>query len=113
MNHYAGIDVSLEYASVCVIDASGKIVGEGKVLSEPQALLALFAALGIPLTRIGLDAGPLSQWLYPGFGEAGLAVEALGARDRAHRVSARAGETAPQGRAGPSGRVGARVGGPG
>src|SRR5262249_16638854 len=39
MNHYAGIDVSLEYASVCVIDATGKIVREGKVLSEPEALL--------------------------------------------------------------------------
>jgi len=43
MDHYAGIDVSLEYASVGVIDATGKIVREGKVLSEPQALLALFA----------------------------------------------------------------------
>src|SRR5437870_7913476 len=80
MNHYAGIDVSLEYASVCVIDATGKIVGEGKVLSEPQALLALFAALGIPLTRIGLEAGPLSQWLYAGLREAGLAVELLETR---------------------------------
>ena len=80
MNHYAGIDVSLEYASVCVIDATGKIVREGKVLSEPQALLALFAALGISLTRIGLEAGPLSQWLYAGLREAGLAVELLETR---------------------------------
>ena len=80
MDHYAGIDVSLEYASVCVIDATGKIVREGKVLSEPQALLALFAALGIPLTRIGLEAGPLSQWLYAGLRAAGLAVELLETR---------------------------------
>ena len=36
MDHYAGIDVSLEYSSVCVVDANGKIVREGKVASEPN-----------------------------------------------------------------------------
>jgi transposase len=80
MNHYAGIDVSLEYASVCVIDATGKIVREGKVLSEPAALTAWFGALGVRLTRIGLEAGPLSQWLYGGLQRAGLAVELLETR---------------------------------
>jgi len=80
MNQYAGIDVSLEYASVCVIDATGKIVREGKVLSEPEALLAWFGALGVSLTRIGLEAGPLSQWLYAGLRQADLAVELLETR---------------------------------
>ncbi|MER9275397.1 IS110 family transposase, partial [Mesorhizobium sp. M0643] len=37
MEHYAGIDVSLEYSSVCVVDASGKIVRETRVASEPEA----------------------------------------------------------------------------
>ncbi len=80
MEHYAGIDVSLEYASVCVIDASGKIVREGKVLSEPAALIAWFAALGLGCERIGLEAGPLSQWLYAAMRETGLAVELLETR---------------------------------
>jgi predicted NBD/HSP70 family sugar kinase len=40
MEHYAGIDVSLEYSSVCVVDATGKIVREGKAASEPEALIA-------------------------------------------------------------------------
>jgi hypothetical protein len=40
MEHYAGIDVSLEWASVCVVDGSGKIVAEGKVASEPGALIS-------------------------------------------------------------------------
>jgi len=62
MDHYAGIDVSLEYSSVCVVDASGKIIREGKIVSEPEALIAWFAAFGHALTRIGLEAGPLSQW---------------------------------------------------
>ena len=39
MKHYAGIDVSLEYASVCVVVVSGKIVREGKVASEPVTLI--------------------------------------------------------------------------
>lgn len=80
MNHYAGIDVSLECSSICVVDASGKIVREAKVLSEPEALIAWFGGLGLALERIGLEAGPLSQWLYPAMREAGLAVELLETR---------------------------------
>ena len=64
MEYYAGIDVSLEYSSVCVVDTSGKIVRESKVASEPAALIAWFGGLGLALARIGLEAGPLSQWLY-------------------------------------------------
>ena len=66
MEHYAGIDVSLERSSVCVVDATGRIVREAKVASEPEALVRLFAQLGLPLARIGLEAGPLSQWLIWG-----------------------------------------------
>jgi transposase len=80
MEHYAGIDVSLERSSVCVVEGSGKIVSEAKVASEPQALIAWFASLGLKLTRIGLEAGPLSQWLYAGMRQAGLPIELLETR---------------------------------
>src|SRR5882672_9829938 len=80
MEHYAGIDVSLEYSSVCVVDASGKIIREAKVASEPEALIDWFGSLGLGLARIGLEAGPLSQWLYAALREAGLAVELLETR---------------------------------
>ncbi len=80
MDHYAGIDVSLECSSVCVVDASGKIVWEDKVASEPEALIAWFKSLGVSLVRIGLEAGPLSQWLFAGLQQAGLAVELLETR---------------------------------
>ena len=63
MNHYAGIDVSLECSSVCVVDANGKILREARVASEPEALIAWFRSSGFDLERIGLEAGPLSQWL--------------------------------------------------
>src|SRR6202171_10730 len=80
MDHYAGIDVSLEYSSVCVVDASGKIVREGKVATEPEALIGYFGLLGVTVVRIGLEAGPLSQWLYAAMKQAGLAVELLETR---------------------------------
>ena len=62
MSYYAGIDVSLEASYVCVIDGSGKILREARVVSEPEALIAWFGSLALELTRIGLEAGPLSQW---------------------------------------------------
>jgi transposase len=80
MEHYAGIDVSLEYSSVCVVDGSGKIVREVKVKSEPAALIGWLGSLGFGLGRIGLEAGPLSQWLYAAMKQAGLAVELLETR---------------------------------
>ena len=80
MDHYAGIDVSLECSSVCVVDAKGEIVREAKVASEPEALIAWFHSLGSDLARIGLEAGPLSQWLYAAMKKAGLAVELLETR---------------------------------
>jgi transposase len=80
MEYYAGIDVSLESASVCVVDQAGAIVREAKVASEPEALIGWFGGLGVPLSRIGLEAGPLSQWLFAAMVKAGLTVELLETR---------------------------------
>lgn len=80
MSYYAGIDVSLEQSSVCVRDGEGKIVREAKVASEPEALVEWFGHLGLAMTGIGLEAGPLSQWLYAAMKQAGLAVELLETR---------------------------------
>jgi len=80
MEHYAGIDVSLELSSVCVVDAKGKIVKEAKVASEPDALVSVFDGLGFPVQRIGLEAGPLSQWLHAGLARAGFETVLLETR---------------------------------
>jgi hypothetical protein len=77
MKHYAGIDVSLNSSSVCVVDESGKVVREVKVPSEPVALIHCIKSLGVRVERIGLEAGPLSQWLYGALRESGLPVELL------------------------------------
>jgi hypothetical protein len=75
MSYYAGIDVSLEQSSVCVLDGEGKIIREAKVASEPEALIAWFGSLGLAMTRIGLEAGPLSQWLFAATRRAGQAAD--------------------------------------
>ena len=80
MKHYAGIDVSLNSSSVCVVDEGGKIVREAKVASEPVALINWFKLLGVKVERIGLEAGPLSQWLHGALRESGLPVELLETR---------------------------------
>jgi transposase len=80
MYRYAGIDVSLEYSSVCVVDGTGRILREAKVASEPEALIAWLGSRGFTIERIGLEAGPLSQWLYAALRVAGLAVELLETR---------------------------------
>jgi transposase len=80
MEQYAGLDVSVEYTSVCVVDASGRVVREAKVPSEPEALIAWFRERGTPMERIGLEAGPLSQWLFAAMQAAGLPLELLETR---------------------------------
>ena len=80
MEHYTGIDVSLELSSVCVVDATGRIIREAKVASEPEALITWLCGVGLALARIGLEAGPLSQWLYAAMRDAGLPVELLETR---------------------------------
>jgi transposase len=74
MEHFAGLDVSVKETSVCIVDETGKIVREVKVASEPEALLAVLTSRAYQLKRIGLEAGPLSQWLFNGLAEAGLPV---------------------------------------
>jgi len=80
MKYYAGIDTSLESSSVSVVDQDGKIFREAKVASQPAALIGWFLKLGVPLERIGLEAGPLSQWLFAALRGAGLPVELIETR---------------------------------
>ena len=77
---YAGIDVSLKESSVCVVDATGKLVREAKVGSEPECLVEFFDRLDFPVERIGLEAGPLSQWLHAALVAAGHEVVLLETR---------------------------------
>jgi len=72
MEHFAGLDVSVKETSVCIVDDTGRMVRETKVASEPDALLAVLTNPAYRFKRIGLEAGPLSQWLFSALAEAGL-----------------------------------------
>jgi len=74
MDYFAGLDISVKETSVCIVDDAGKIVREARVASEPEALLQVLANTRYRFKRVGLEAGPLSQWLYSVFAEAGLPV---------------------------------------
>jgi transposase len=74
MDYFAGLDVSVKDTSVCIVDGTGNIVREVKVASEPDALLWVLRTPAYRFKRIGLEAGPLSPWLFSALGEANLPV---------------------------------------
>jgi len=80
MEHFAGIDVSLEASSVCVVDGTGRIVREGKAATTPEALAQFLTASGVTFARIGFEAGPLAPWLFEGLVAAGLPVSCIETR---------------------------------
>jgi transposase len=72
MDYFAGLDVSVKETSVCTVDDTGKIVRETRVASEPEALLQVLTNTIYRFKQVGLEAGPLSQWLYSVLAEAGV-----------------------------------------
>lgn len=88
MEHHAGLDVSIKETSVCVIDSAGRVVREVKVPTEPDAILAVLADEAFSIERIGLEAGPLSQWLYSELAEAGLPMICVETRHMKAALSA-------------------------
>src|SRR6202040_655401 len=74
MAHFVGLDVSVRETSVCVVDDAGKVILEQKVLTEPDDIIALLSSLGVTYGRIGIEAGPLSQWLVNALTAADLPV---------------------------------------
>jgi transposase len=74
MAYFAGLDVSVKETSVCIVDDAGKIVREARVASEPEALLQVLTNTIYRFKRVGLEAGPLSQWLFSALAEVGLPV---------------------------------------
>jgi len=74
MAHFVGLDVSVKETSVCVVDDTGKVILEQKVPTEPADIIAVLTSLGVSYGRIGIEAGPLSQWLVNALTAAELPV---------------------------------------
>jgi hypothetical protein len=64
MEQYVGLDVSLQKIAVCVLNASGRVVIEAEVGSEPGVLIAFIRTKAPHAVRIGLESGPTSPWLW-------------------------------------------------
>jgi transposase len=93
MDHFAGLDVSVKDTSVCIVDDAGKIIREVKVASEPEALLTVLTNPAYHFRRIGLEAGPLSQWLFSAMAEADLPVICVETRHMRAVLKARINKT--------------------
>ena len=79
MKLFIGLDVSLEKTAVCVINEHGRVLKETQVASDPEALSSFADTLPGTIAIIGLEAGPLSQWLHRGQTLAELEVVLMGA----------------------------------
>jgi transposase len=82
------LDVSLEETSICIVDSAGDIVREARTASEPEALVAFFAACGMVMERVGLEACSLTAWLHGGLAEAGIPAICIEARQAKAAMSA-------------------------
>lgn len=93
MDHYVGLDVSVRETSVCVVDETGKVLKEAKVPTEPDVIASLLAKGDYACKRVGLEAGPMSQWLYAELAAAGLAVICVEAQHMRSALSAQRNKT--------------------
>lgn len=89
MRLFVGLDVSLAKTAICVVSEHGRIVKEAEVASEPEAIVRFAGELEGTIAAIGLEAGPLSQWLPRGLSEAGLDVVLMETRQVKGALKAR------------------------
>ena len=85
MEEYVGLDVSKEETAFCVMDKAGKILSQGKALSDPRSLFEALRDHTLCPDRIVLETGTMSAWLARELRELGLAVDVIDAR-QAHAV---------------------------
>jgi len=80
MVHYVGLDVSLKSTAICVVDQAGKVVCEGVVISDPEAIAEFIKSHASNVERIGLETGPTATWLWTELNKLGLPVICIDAR---------------------------------
>lgn len=93
MPHYVGLDVSVRHTSICIVDEGGKIVRETRVSSDPAAIVPILTVPGTDCRRVGLEAGPLCQWLFSGLAKAGLPVICVETRHMKAALAAQVNKT--------------------
>lgn len=91
--HHVGLDVSVKETAICIVDPHGKVVHRATVESHPDVIGRHLIDLGHSYARVGLEAGPLSPWLYAGLVEAGLPAICVETRHMHAALSARINKT--------------------
>lgn len=59
---------------MCVVDEVGEVICEHKVPTEPDDIAVLLTSVGGDYVRVGIEAGPLSQWLVNGLAEVDMPI---------------------------------------
>lgn len=93
MTEYVGLDVSMEETSVCIMDEWGSTVWEGKVESDPRAIVGILAKRAPHAAKVGLETGPTSTWLWHELRAAGVAAICIDARHAQAALSMRLNKT--------------------
>ena len=88
MNYFTGIDVSLRFVSICVVDEAGVVRYEEKVAAEVDVIVASLRRFSCEITQVGFEAGALTQYLTYGLRAAGFEVICLEARQVAATLAA-------------------------
>src|SRR5829696_2225784 len=91
--HFVGLDVSVKKTAICVVDLQGRVVDRAAVESPPAVISQYLLGLRLTFSRVGLEAGPLSPWLYAGLVEAALPVICVETRHMHAALSARINKT--------------------
>jgi len=90
---FIGLDVSLKTTSICVLDTEGLLVWEGKALSEPSALIKALIAFRDKAKLVGIEACPLSEWLFGALVECGFKTVCIETRHTQRFLSSRPNKT--------------------
>jgi len=93
MDYFVGLDVGVRTTSICVMNEAGAVVREGKVESSPEEIIGFLAEPGRRYGRVGIEAGPLCQWLYAGLAKAGLPIICIETRHAQAVLSAQVNKT--------------------
>lgn len=93
MSLFAGLDISVKTTAICVLDNNGKVLLETTVESDPHAIAHCLCGFDESFERIGLEAGPLSQWIYAGLVAADLPAICVETRHMHAVLSARINKT--------------------
>lgn len=85
---YVGLDVSLNSVAICVVDASGKLVQEGTTSADAPSIARYLEPLSGRVERVGLEAGPTSEWMTANLIQLGLPAISLESRQVKAALSA-------------------------